>query len=297
MSKITCSIGIIVYNEVRNIGSLLERVTAEQYPDVVINDIIVVSSGSTDGTNELVDYYVKHDNRVRLFTELERKGKSSAINIFLKNAQNDILIIESGDTMPAKGTIRKLILPFADPNVGMTGGRPIPVNSSLTFAGYAVNLLWKLHHKMALYSPKLGEMIAFRKVFTSIPSDSAVDEASIEAEIAKNNLQKIYIPDAIVQNKGPEDIQGFLKQRKRIATGHIWLVNKHHYKVVSQNKMILLKIMLAEISEKPSDFPRIIAVMLLEFYARFLGAFDYYIKRKNPFTWEIIGSTKDLRKG
>ncbi len=297
MNKLSCSLGIMAYNEGQNIGNLLERVTSEEYPDVVIDEIIVVSSGSTDATNEIVDYYVKHDRRVSLFTEKERSGKSSAINIFIKNSHNDLLIIESGDTIPAKGTIRKLILPFENPQVGMTGGRPVPVNTSITFSGYAVNLLWKLHHKMALKSPKLGEMIAFRKVFAAIPAESAVDEASIEALINEQNLEKVYLPDAIIHNKGPEDIQGFIKQRKRIETGHLWLIKKHKYQVISQDKSVLFDIMLSEIRENPQDSFRIFLVMLVEMYARLLGRIDYYIKGKNPTKWEIISSTKDLKKG
>lgn len=297
MSKLCCSVGIIVYNEAQNIGNLLERVTSEVYTDVLIDEIIVVSSGSTDGTDELVDYYVKHDSRVKLFTEAQRSGKSTAINIFIKNAKNELLIIESGDTIPAKGTIRKLIIPFRDPKVGMTGGRPVPINTSLVFSGYAVNLLWKLHHKMALKSPKLGEMIAFRKVFSAIPPESAVDEASIEALINDNNLLKLYIPDAIIHNKGPEDIKGFIKQRKRIETGHLWLGKKHKYQVVSQKKSILIELMVSEIIENPQDVFKILAVMIVESYARILGRIDYYIKGKNPTTWEIISSTKNLKKG
>ena len=297
MNKLKCSIGVIVYNEAQNIGNLLELITAETYADVEISEIIVVSSASTDGTNEIVDFYEKHDKRVKLITEKERRGKSSAINLFLKHSTNELLIIESGDTLPAKGTIRKLILPFLDPNVGMTGGRPVPVNSSITFSGYAVNLLWKLHHKMALKTPKLGEMIAFRRVFDSIPAESAVDEASIEALINEKKLNKVYLPDAIIHNKGPEEISGFVKQRKRIETGHLWLIKKHNYKVVSQQKSILLSLLIDEIIEKPQDIMKIFAVMFVEMYARLLGLFDYYIKKKNPFTWEIINSTKNLRKG
>jgi cellulose synthase/poly-beta-1,6-N-acetylglucosamine synthase-like glycosyltransferase len=297
MNKLMCSIGVIVYNEAKNIGNLLELITSENYKDVEITEIIVVSSACTDGTDEIVNYYEKHDKRVKLITEPERKGKSSAINLFLKNSSNELLIIESGDTIPAEGTIRKLILPFQNPEIGMTGGRPVPVNTSITFSGYAVNLLWKLHHKMSLKSPKLGEMIAFRRVFDSIPADSAVDEASIEALIAKKNLTKLYIPDAIIHNKGPEEISGFIKQRKRIETGHLWLTKKYNYQVVSQKKSILFSLLKEEILERPQELFKIFAVMFVEIYARMLGRFDYYIKKKNPFTWEIISSTKNLRKG
>jgi hypothetical protein len=48
---------------------------------------------------------------------------------------------------------------------------------------------------MALISPKLGEMIAFRKVMKSIPKDSAVDEASIEATSKNKGINlNIFLP-------------------------------------------------------------------------------------------------------
>ena len=75
MNKLECSVGIIVYNEARNIGRLLERVTSESYKDVEISEIIVVSSACTDGTDEIVTYYEKLDKRVKLISEKKRNGK------------------------------------------------------------------------------------------------------------------------------------------------------------------------------------------------------------------------------
>jgi hypothetical protein len=44
-------------------------------------------------------------------------------------------------------------------------------------------------------------MIAFRKVMDSIPKDSAVDEASIEAIIRSRGLELRYIPKAMITTK------------------------------------------------------------------------------------------------
>lgn len=294
MKKLRCSIGVIVYNEAKNIGILLERIIEERYPDVDISEIIVVSSASTDGTDEIVSGYAQIDKRIKLIRESKRNGKSSAINLFIEASTTQLLIVESGDTIPEKNTIRKLILPFKDERIGMTGGRPQPVNNSKTLAGYAVNLMWKLHHKMALISPKLGEMIAFRKVFPFIPKESAVDEASIEAEINKHGLKKKYVANARIINKGPDDIEGFITQRRRIEAGHLWLMKNNHYKVISQDKTVLLNLLKEELLENPQDIFKVFAVMSVELYSRILGMYDFYIKKKNPFTWEIVKSTKDL---
>ncbi len=293
--KIKCSIGIIVYNEKANIGRLLNALLSQELKRAVINEIIIVSSACTDGTDDVVREYEKKYKNIKLVTEPERGGKSSAINKFIAASSSDVLIIESGDTIPAKDTVEKFIVPFFDEKIGMTGGRPTPENDPKKFVGYSVNLLWNLHHRMALISPKLGEMIAFRKIFDRIPPDSAVDEASIEAIIRDNNLELKYIPDAIVHNKGPENLSDFIKQRKRIETGHLWLKENHKYKVISQDKGVLFKLFIDELMSKPSKIFFLFGTAFIEIYSRFLGWYDFKIKKKNPFKWDIADSTKDLK--
>lgn len=292
--KIRLSVGVIVYNEAQNIRKLLKALIDQELENVDLLEIIVVSSACTDGTDDIVREYENQYSYVKLITEKERNGKSSAINLFLQEAKGDVVVIESGDTLPCDDVLEKLVAPFLDEKIGMTGGRPSPINTSDTFIGYSVNLLWKLHHKMAMQSPKLGEMIAFRKIFDKIPVKSAVDEASIESIIRENNLKLKYVPDAIVFNKGPETISDFILQRKRIMIGHLWLKDKYHYEVVSQNSLLLLKITLIEMSHKPRKIPWIFGTVLLEIYSRFLGWYDYKIKKKNPFKWEIAKTTKKL---
>ncbi|HVF13331.1 MAG TPA: hypothetical protein VM942_01960, partial [Acidimicrobiales bacterium] len=40
--------------------------------------------------------------------------------------------------------------------------RVMPDNPPSTAMGHASHLLWRLHHRLALQQPKLGEMIALR---------------------------------------------------------------------------------------------------------------------------------------
>ena len=294
MEKIHCSVGVIVYNEAANIGRLLQALHAQRLHSVVIDRIYVVSSACTDGTDDIVREYAAHHDDVTLICEPERKGKSSAINLFLQAASSEALIIESGDTLPARDTVERMVGAFANPAVGMTGGRPLPENPTGTFIGYAVNLLWKLHHRMALISPKLGEMVAFRNVVGSIPTQSAVDEASIETSITAQGYKLKYIPEAIVHNKGPETLRDFISQRRRIATGHMWLAASHHYVVPSQKPGILLRITAAEVARHPARLPWIAGTMLLEAYSRALGWYDFKIRKHNPYTWDIATTTKKL---
>lgn len=294
--KLNCSVGVIVYNEAANIGKLLNSLLSQKDDKVVINEIIVVSSACTDGTDDIVREFAKEQNKVKLITEAQRGGKSSAINKFIKATTTDLLIIESGDTIPADDTVEKMILPFEDEKIGMTGGRPTPENDQRTFIGYSVNLLWDLHHEMAMISPKLGEMVAFRKIFDQIPPQSAVDEASIEAIMKENDLRLKYVPDAIIYNKGPENLSDFIKQRRRIETGHLWLMENDNYVVSSQDKGLLIKLAIDELQKNKQKIFFLIGTAIVEMYSRFLGWYDFKIRKKNPFKWDIANSTKDLKK-
>ncbi len=294
-SKITCSVGVFAHNEAANIAALLDALIHQELTKASIAQIIVVSSASTDGTDEIVREYCQKDERIQLITQARREGKSAAINLFISSASEDICVVISGDVIPAPRTIELLVSAFADPKVGATGGRPVPVNDPGSLIGYSVHLLWRLHHRMAMLKPKLGEMIAFRKIMDSIPAESAVDEASIEAIIRDAGLRLRYIPQAIIHNKGPLNWKDFIKQRRRIQNGHLWLIQNQGYKVVSQDKGTLLWIMLDEIMERPKDIFKMIFVMKVEMWSRLLGTWDYRVKKRNPFAWEIAKSTKDLK--
>ncbi len=293
-NKLKCSIGVFAYNEEKNIAKVLEALLNQKCESVDIDEIIVVSSASTDQTDAIVKAMADKNNLIQLIQESQRNGKSSAINQFLKIAKSDILVIESADTIPEYDTVEKLVLPFKNPKIGMTGGRPVPENSKDTLIGFAVNLLWSLHHEMAMNSPKLGEMVAFRKIFDQIPNQSAVDEASIEALVKKGNLDLLYIANAIIHNKGPENLSDFIKQRRRIAAGHLWLQDHQDYHVVSQNKFILLTLLIKACLKQPKNIFKILVVAKLEIFCRILGTYDYKIKKKNPFKWNTIDSSKSL---
>jgi len=234
----------MAYNEEANIGLLLDALLTQETKAVEINHIIVVSSGSTDRTNEIVNQFAENNPKVELLIEECRKGKASAINLFMRCVKDEIVVLQSADTLPEKNTIEALVSPFDDPKIGMVGGHAIPVNKLNTFFGFGINMLWELHHKICLYRPKMGELIAFRNIFRHIPNETAVDEASIEPLIVGQGLLLHYAPNAIVRNRGPETVRDYIKQRRRIFTGHIYIKDTLGYKVSTLNGFRILWIYL-----------------------------------------------------
>jgi cellulose synthase/poly-beta-1,6-N-acetylglucosamine synthase-like glycosyltransferase len=285
----------MAYNEESNIGRLLQTVASEQTGKVSLTEIVVVASGCTDKTQAIVEDWVKRDSRIRLVVQEKREGKASAINHFLSQAREKIVVLCSADLLLAPGAIEELVAPFADPEVGMTTARPVPVNDPATFTGFAAHLLWEMHHQINLTSFKAGEMIAIRKIFERIPYSTAVDEASMEPVIRGQGYQALYIPTAIVYNKGPETVADFLSQRRRIFAGHKAVRDILGYTVSTMSGWKVLKIVLRNLDWHPRPFCWTWTVAALEVYGRFLGSRDYK-NRRDHRVWEIAKTTKELKR-
>lgn len=288
------SIGVMAYNEEKIIEKCLKALLDQKLSSSVIKEIIVVSSGSTDGTDKIVQEMSERENRIRLVRQARREGKASAINEFLKIASGDIAIVESADTVTHPETVEELIKPFKNPQTGMVGVHPIPVNDRKSFVGYCVHKLWELHHLMAKDSAKCGEMVAFRNIVSRIPKYTAVDEAAIEAILSEAKLKLAYAENALVNNKGPETLRDFIKQRRRIASGHRHLSATMGHKVSTQNSRNVIRYMIKTQNWTPREMVYSFLLVFVELYSRFMGMIDFYLRDKNPFIWDVSLTTKRM---
>lgn len=156
------SVGIMVYNEVDNIDNLLEAVINQMCGNWVMREIIVVSSGSTDGTDEKVLNKSRQDQRIKLLKQDRRYGKCSAVNLFLKESKSEICILVNGDSIPEK-TAFQTLLNSLEERIGLIGSRPVPINIGFNFIEFCVRFLWEMHHQVNLLRPKIGEMFLLKK--------------------------------------------------------------------------------------------------------------------------------------
>lgn len=292
--KYSVTVGIMAYNEEKMIGRCLDGLLKQNINNAIIEQIIVVSSGSTDRTNDIVTEYSGRYPVIKLLVQHERKGKANAINEFLKEAESDIVIIESADTTTEPNTIAEMIRHFKNKKVGIVGAHPVPVNKGKRFVDYCVQKLWHLHHLMALDHPKCGEMIAFRNIITKISDYTAVDEAAIESVFTHYNFKLAYASEAIVHNKGPETLREFIRQRRRIAAGHRHLLkNTGHIVPSYSNKKILDYVLRTQIW-RPKQVIYTAILIGVEGFSRLVGFCDYYLRDKNPFIWDIAKTTKNI---
>lgn len=115
----TVSLVIAAYNEQESIGSKLKNTLALDYPRN-LREVIVVSDGSTDLTDELVRGF--SDCGVRLLRVEGRKGKSLAVNAAVEQTAGEIVIFSDATGHWNASAVRNLVRNFEDPAVGCVSG-------------------------------------------------------------------------------------------------------------------------------------------------------------------------------
>ncbi|MFH1860482.1 MAG: glycosyltransferase [bacterium] len=300
---INCSIGIMAYNEEANIGRLLEALLLQETSICSIKEIFVVASGCTDNTVNIVNEFYQRDKRVILLLQEKREGKASAINLFLSHATSEVVVFESADTIPERDVFEKLVAPFVDQGVGMTGCRIVPVNSEDTILGFYIHLFWKIHHRIGMIEFKTGEVTGMRNIIPHIPADILTDETYLTSMIlqksspAGKGYKLVYVPDAVVKNRGPETFHDFLTYRVRQVVAYYQLkkmLPQGYYIPKTMDKMLVFRCLLEEITLNPGKLCLTFAAVSLEVMTRILAWIDWHIWKKNPFVWERVASTKRI---
>lgn len=103
------------YNEERRIKDKLENVLAADYPKDKF-EVIVVSDGSTDRTDDIVRTFA--DRGVKLLRIPERHGKHYGQGRGIRIATSDIVILSDATTFFDPDGPRRIVRSFADPTVG-----------------------------------------------------------------------------------------------------------------------------------------------------------------------------------
>jgi cellulose synthase/poly-beta-1,6-N-acetylglucosamine synthase-like glycosyltransferase len=175
----------------------------------------------------------------------------------------------------------------------MAGGRPVPQNPGNALVDRMARLLWTLHHEVALRSPKLGELVAFRSALvTAIDERTVCDEASVEAAVKAAGATLRYVPGAVVENLGPATLSEWLSRRRSIAFGHQQLERTGGYRVSTSAPTNIAPALLQTVARAPESWVPGLALVAFEVLARSLAKVDGFRRGKRPWVWEIARNTK-----
>lgn len=217
---------IAAYNEEKVIKWKIEN-TIGALEHFKYSKIWIVSDGSSDKTVEIIKSNYSNNKQIKLI-ELDRSGKSQAINKALKKLEGDIVIFSDANTMYKPETVEKLTAPFSDYKIGCTCGKLIYQNPDNIVSGKGESFYWiyentlkKLESKIGYVSGATGAVYAIRrKLYENLPMNCINDDFTISMKIVEKNYKCIYVEEAIVHEDVAPSVESEFKRHVRDATGH-----------------------------------------------------------------------------
>lgn len=210
--------------EEETIGRALEAFLTQELP----SDYEMLVVCPDDRTAAVVTSYAARNERIWLVRD-QGKGKPAALNLALKMARGDLVVLSDGDVYVSPGAVHALLLPFGDSRVGIVTGRPVSISPRDTMLGYWSHLLVDaeahrlrtLRANQGAFLECSGYLYAFwRSLVGPIPEDSLAEDGLISYRVWQQGYRTAYAPDALVYVKYPSSYQDWLKQKIRSAGGY-----------------------------------------------------------------------------
>jgi len=212
---------ICAFNEAKHIRHKLLDCDAFDYPKDRL-EIIVVSDGSTDDTDKILER-LKSD-RIRIFRMPEQMGKTECQNFATTNARNDILFFTDATVLHPPEALRLLMRSLSDPSVGCVTGKPIfKQDTGAISRGLSKREKYEfyLRSKLAMVGTLFGAQDCIYAIPRTLycPVRADLDSGFVgPLQLLDKGYRTVYEPEALafVDRRAPNLTDEFVR-RSRIA--------------------------------------------------------------------------------
>lgn len=214
---------ISAFNEERVIGAKLDSSLALDYPPELLK-IFVVSDGSTDATNELVNKYAPLG--VRLIAFDSNRGKIAALNDAMAQIRSEIVVFSDANVIYDRNVLRKLVRNFNDPSVGVVSGKVMLLNDALSY-GTSEKIYYCIEHFIQEKEGATGTLVGAdgamyairRELFRPPANDTILDDLAISMSIARQGYRIIHEREAFGFERNLLELNEEFRRKARIISG------------------------------------------------------------------------------
>ncbi|SCG63073.1 bifunctional polysaccharide deacetylase/glycosyltransferase family 2 protein [Micromonospora zamorensis] len=236
---VTAPVSVIVpaYNEKEGIAAAVRSLAGGDHPGGI--EVVVVDDGSTDGTADIVDALRLPNVRV---VRKPNGGKPSALNTGVALARHDLIVMVDGDTVFEPDAVRRLVQPFADPQVGAVAGNVKVGNRRSLIAKWqhieyviGFNLDRRLYETLRCMPTVPGAIGGFRRQALryagGMTDDTLAEDTDVTMALGRAGWKVVYEETARAWTEAPTSIGQLWKQRYRWSYGTMQAMWKHRRSV------------------------------------------------------------------
>lgn len=195
---------IPAYNEEKDIDRKIRNTLNLDYPGDML-EVIVVSDASSDRTDEIVEKFSMIDGRVHLLRQPHRMGRTAAINDAVRKFERGLYAISDANVILNRQALRKLVMNFADPDVGAATARFIGLREGINPAERGVARYWDYEQWMRTQESSIytisflaGSFNIIRgELLPQVPLDVTHDHF-MPAFLCRKGARTVYDPHSLV---------------------------------------------------------------------------------------------------
>ena len=216
---------IAAHNEEAGIEQKIQQTLALDYPADKF-DILVVSDGSTDRTDELVSRIAATDARVRLLRTRERRGKTNAQNEGIEKCTGDVVVFSDATTVYHPKALRYLAANYINENVGAASGRYQyfdPTGDSPTGLGTIAfwnyeNFIKTMQSRIATISGCCGCIYSVRRKLYTALADDVISDLVQPLYVIKQGYRVAFEDRALAYEETTSSSEEEFRMRVRVVT-------------------------------------------------------------------------------
>lgn len=213
------SLIVPAYDEEEVIAAKVANALALDYPRDRLQ-VVVASDGSSDATAERA-----RAAGADLVLELPPGGKVAALNAAAEQATGEILAFSDANSVWAPDALRRLVAPFADPEVGYVCGQVRfldPGGGNLEGAYWRYEMaVREMESALAGVTAGNGAIYAVRRDAYLPLAPSGSHDLSFPFAFAKRGLRSLYAPAARAEEKMVPTLEGEFARKRRMMVG-LW---------------------------------------------------------------------------
>jgi poly-beta-1,6-N-acetyl-D-glucosamine synthase len=220
------SVVIAVRNGERWLARKIESVLAQDYPRDRI-EIIIVSDGSTDGTESIAAAYA--EKGVRLLV-VPHGGKPAALNAAVPVAHGELLLLTDVRQILQPDCLKKLVANMADPEVGVVSG-DLKIAAGTSEEEQNTGLYWRYENWIRGNLSKVDSMLGAtgpiylirRSLYAPIPPDSLLDDVFLPLSVHLKGYRLVLEQGAVAVDE-PTDLRTEFRRKVRTQAGILQLI-------------------------------------------------------------------------
>ena len=216
----TVTLVISAFNEAQVIRDKLLNALKLDYPKEKLS-ILVVSDGSTDKTDDIVNEY--SGDGVKLLSTRERNGKTAGLNQALTNIDSEVVVFSDANAMYDAQAIRHLVKHFGDPRIGYVVGHARYVEDSIA-AAKSEKDYWDYEIRMKKWESDFasvvggdGAIYAIRTELWQPLEETDINDFVNPLQIVVKGFRGVFEPDAWCTERSAGDFDKEFERKKRIV--------------------------------------------------------------------------------